>query len=56
MNYSIDALKNMLNEKVDTAPQFTDGGVDDEYVDEFDWLDSYLGYYSSDDSYGYNDY
>jgi hypothetical protein len=54
MNYSIDALKNMLNENVDTAPKFTGGNGGDEYEDEFDWLDDYLGYYSSDYSYGYN--
>jgi len=53
MNYSIDELKNMLNENVDSAPQFTGN---DENVDSYDWIDDYLGYYSSDYSYGYNDY
>jgi len=50
MNYSIAELKNMLNENVDNAPKFTG----DDNVDAYDWLDDYLGYYSSDDSYGYN--
>jgi len=54
MNYSIDELKNMLNQNVDTAPQFT--GSDEGDVDSYDWIDDYLGYYTSEYSYGYIDY
>jgi DNA-directed RNA polymerase specialized sigma subunit len=59
MNYSIDELKNKLNENVDTAPQFTGSADNADNTDDGDaygWLDDYLGYYSSDYSYGYNDY
>jgi len=56
MNYSIDELKNMLNQNVENAPQFTGDGGDDENVDSYDWIDDYLGYYTSEYSYGYIDY